>query len=170
MILNTHGASVNSPEVAEDIAVIAAAAPNTPLVLLSDLDGPREVIRAIHLGVRGYLSTNVPIQQAIGVIRLVEQGGTYIPLSILTACERADHASSYRPLAEKQTFVGFSPRQLQVLKALRQGKHNKIIAYELGMCESTVKVHIRHIMKKLNARNRTQVVSMTNALEQDLPK
>jgi DNA-binding NarL/FixJ family response regulator len=170
VILNTHSASVNSPEVAEDIALIAAAAPNTPLVLLSDLDEPMEVIRAIHLGARGYLSTNSSIQQAIGVIRLVEQGGTYIPLSILTACEGADHTSSRRPLTEKQTSVGFSPRQLQVLKALRQGKQNKIIAYELGMCESTVKVHIRHIMKKLNARNRTQVVSMTNALEPDLPK
>ena len=58
--------------------------------------------------------------------------------------------------------IQFSPRQLQVLKGLRQGKQNKIIAYELGMCESTVKVHIRHIMKKLNARNRTQVVLLTN--------
>ena len=170
VILNIHGASLNIPEVAEDIAVIAAAAPNTPLLLLSDLDEPREVIRAIHLGARGYLSTKLSIQQAIGVIRLVEQGGTYIPLSILKACEWADHTSSCRPPTEKQAFVGFSPRQLQVLKALRQGKQNKVIAYELGMCESTVKVHIRHIMKKLNARNRTQVVSMTNALEPDLPK
>jgi len=60
---------------------------------------------------------------------------------------------------------GFSPRQLQVLEQLSEGKQNKIIAYELGMAESTVKVHIRHIMKKLNARNRTQVVLMTkNAL------
>jgi DNA-binding NarL/FixJ family response regulator len=58
--------------------------------------------------------------------------------------------------------IAFSPRQLQVLERLRQGKQNKIIAYELGMCESTVKVHIRHIMRKLNARNRTQVVLLTN--------
>ena len=170
VILNTHGASVNSREVADDMAMIAAAVPNTPLVLVSDLDEPGEVIRAIQLGARGYLSTNLSIPQAIGVIRLVEQGGTYIPLSILTACERAHQTSPSRPLEEKQTFAGFSPRQLQVLKALRQGKQNKVIAYELGMCESTVKVHIRHIMKKLNAHNRTQVVSMTNALGIDLLK
>jgi DNA-binding NarL/FixJ family response regulator len=55
----------------------------------------------------------------------------------------------------------FSPRQIQVLERLNQGKQNKVIAYELRMVESTVKVHIRHIMKKLNARNRTQVVLMT---------
>ncbi len=62
----------------------------------------------------------------------------------------------------KGTPIEFSPRQLQVLELLQQGKQNKIIAYELGMCESTVKVHIRHIMRKLNARNRTQVVLLTN--------
>jgi DNA-binding NarL/FixJ family response regulator len=60
----------------------------------------------------------------------------------------------------------FSPRQIQVLERLNQAKQNKVIAYELGMAESTVKVHIRHIMKKLNARNRTQVVLKTkNALQ-----
>jgi DNA-binding NarL/FixJ family response regulator len=63
----------------------------------------------------------------------------------------------------KGTPIEFSPRQLQVLELLQQGKQNKIIAYELGMCESTVKVHIRHIMRKLNARNRTQVVLLTNS-------
>ena len=58
--------------------------------------------------------------------------------------------------------IHFSQRQVQVLEGLKQGKQNKIIAYELNMCESTVKVHIRHIMKKLKARNRTQVVLLTS--------
>jgi DNA-binding NarL/FixJ family response regulator len=65
----------------------------------------------------------------------------------------------------KGTPIEFSPRQLQVLDLLQQGKQNKIIAYELGMCESTVKVHIRQIMKKLNARNRKQVVLLTNNMD-----
>jgi DNA-binding NarL/FixJ family response regulator len=57
----------------------------------------------------------------------------------------------------------FSPRQSQILDCLRRGMANKLIAYELNMCESTVKVHIRNIMKKLNATNRTQVAYMTRA-------
>ena len=65
---------------------------------------------------------------------------------------------------ERGQPIEFSPRQIQVLERLQQGKQNKIIAYELGMCESTVKVHIRHIMRKLNARNRTQVVLLTNKM------
>jgi DNA-binding NarL/FixJ family response regulator len=60
--------------------------------------------------------------------------------------------------------MSFTPRQLEVLRRLWQGKQNKLIAYDLNMCESTVKVHIRHIMKKLNARNRTQVVLLTRSM------
>ena len=52
-------------------------------------------------------------------------------------------------------------RQAEILDCLRRGMANKLIAYELDMCESTVKVHIRHIMKKLNATNRTQVAYLT---------
>ena len=48
-------------------------------------------------------------------------------------------------------------RELAVVRAIQQGKSNKIIAYELNMCESTVKVHVRNLMKKLNAKNRTDV-------------
>jgi DNA-binding NarL/FixJ family response regulator len=48
-------------------------------------------------------------------------------------------------------------RERKVIQAIRQGKPNKVIAYELNMCESTVKVHVRNIMKKLNARNRTDI-------------
>ena len=51
-----------------------------------------------------------------------------------------------------------TPRELAVIRAIRNGKSNKVIAYELGMCESTVKVHVRRIMKKLNAKNRTDAV------------
>jgi DNA-binding NarL/FixJ family response regulator len=58
----------------------------------------------------------------------------------------------------------FTNRQSQVLACLREGKPNKLIAYELTMCESTVKVHVRHIMKKLGATNRTQVAYLTNGL------
>ena len=56
----------------------------------------------------------------------------------------------------------FSPRQLSVARALRKGTPNKIIAYELNMCESTVKVHVRNIMKKLKAKNRTEIAYLTN--------
>jgi DNA-binding NarL/FixJ family response regulator len=58
----------------------------------------------------------------------------------------------------------FTSRQAAVIEALRMGKPNKSIAYELNMCESTVKVHVRNIMKKLKAKNRTEVAFMANKL------
>ena len=58
----------------------------------------------------------------------------------------------------------FTARQNDVAEALRHGKANKVIAYELNMCESTVKVHIRNIMRKLNATNRTEAVYKMDTL------
>ena len=62
---------------------------------------------------------------------------------------------------------GLSPRQVLVARALRKGTPNKMIAYDLNMCESTVKVHVRHIMRKLKAKNRTQVAFLTNSMFPD---
>ena len=58
----------------------------------------------------------------------------------------------------------FTTRQAEVVEALRRGKANKIIAYELKMQESTVKVHVRNVMRKLKAKNRTEVVYKVNEL------
>jgi DNA-binding NarL/FixJ family response regulator len=80
----------------------------------------------------------------------VQAGGVFVP----ETCVRSLHQSAHVD-AEHDSF--FTRRQAQVVEAIRQGKPNKIIAYELSMCESTVKVHVRTIMKKLKARNRTQV-------------
>jgi DNA-binding NarL/FixJ family response regulator len=67
-------------------------------------------------------------------------------------------AESRRPGEEDSvTYLGFTRREAQVLEQLQQGKANKVIAYELNISESTVKVHVRNIMKKLHATNRTQV-------------
>ena len=60
--------------------------------------------------------------------------------------------------------TSFTPREIEVLHRLRQGLQNKIIAYELGISESTVKVHLRNVMKKLHASNRTQVAFMLRRL------
>jgi DNA-binding CsgD family transcriptional regulator len=56
---------------------------------------------------------------------------------------------------------GVTAREAAVVRALQQGKSNKVIAYELNMCESTVKVHVRNLMKKMKARNRTDLAIKT---------
>jgi DNA-binding NarL/FixJ family response regulator len=120
-----------------------------PAVVSSNDRPAAEVLELLKAGIRGFVPTSVAIDVAVQALRLVQAGGTFVPESCLRLL------SSTEPLAEQSGL--FTHRQLQVVEAIRQGKPNKIIAYELAMCESTVKVHVRTIMKKLKARNRTQI-------------
>ena len=105
----------------------------------------------LEQGVRGYIPVSLPLEVAIEAIRLVEAGGVFVPASSLMAPSEGLHGH-------------FTGRQAAVVEALCQGKANKRIAHELNMCESTVKVHVRNIMKKLHAKNRTEVALMANGL------
>ena len=162
-ILNKHSTHIGKPELAKQLSFLATTAPDLPLALFSDLDEADEIAEAFESGSPGLYSHELPIQQAAEAIRLVSAGGSFLPPSILTL---STHARRVRPSTQWRMTLRkhFTPRQLEVLRRLWQGKQNKLIAYDLSMCESTVKVHIRHIMKKLNARNRTQVVLLTRSI------
>src|SRR5215469_10518914 len=165
LILNVHGTSMSDPEVAREMAILAQVAPGVPILILSELYDASEVTLAFGLGARGYLPTSLSISEVTAIVRLVAEGGTYVPANILGPLFETHRSVPVQIPDDIAGPCGFSPRQLQVLERLSEGKQNKIIAYELGMAESTVKVHIRHVMKKLNAHSRTQVVLMTkNAL------
>ena len=160
IIFNLHGVSLGDTATANEMSGIREFAPGVPLVIMSDLDEAAEVYRAMEQGARGYVPAQLPLPRALAAMRLVADGGIYIPECVLAApiLERPTDV----PLVDSEGHaINLSPRQRQVLEHLKQGKQNKIIAYELKMCESTVKVHIRHIMQKLKARNRTQIVLLT---------
>jgi len=164
VILHTHGASISTAEVTDELAMIAEAAPGVPLAIISDREEVAEVLLATRLGSRGYLPATLPLAEVVGAIRLVSDGGAYVPACVLAAASLGQSPPDVRPRDGHGNPIEFSPRELHVLALLQQGKQNKVIAYELGICESTTKVHIRHIMKKLAARNRTQVVLMTKGV------
>ena len=90
---------------------------------------------------------------AVEAVQLVLAGGTYVPADYLDfPCVAATPSAAPGRVTN---------RELAVVRAIKQGKSNKTIAYDLNMCESTVKVHVRNIMKKLNAKNRTQIAMLT---------
>src|SRR5215831_1269990 len=134
-----------------------------PTILLSDVEDPDQIVEALDRGARGYIPTSEPFEVVVEAMRLVRAGGVFVPASSLIAARRSSDCS--RPLAPGGTRM-FTARQAAVVEALRRGKANKVIAYELNMRESTVKVHVRNIMKKLKARSRTEVAFMTNELMQ----
>jgi DNA-binding NarL/FixJ family response regulator len=164
VILNTHGKSMSDPTVAGEMAMLAKLAPALPILIMSELCDASEVTLAFGLGARGYLPTSLAISQVTAIVRFMAQGGAYVPANILGTSFETHRSAPTQIPDETERPWRFSPRQLQVLERLNEGKQNKVIAYELGMAESTVKVHIRHIMKKLTARNRTQVVLMTKKM------
>lgn len=125
-----------------------------PVIVVADSDEPGEILAALESGARGYIPTSVTVKVAAEATGLARAGGIFVPASCVLALREIIHAtaSSARPLTGM-----FTTREAAVVEALRKGKANKIIAYELNLCESTVKVHIRNIMKKLKATNRTEV-------------
>ena len=140
-------------------------------VVLSDTEDPQHVIDALEAGAKGYITVSMPFAVVIAVLRLVTAGGTFAPARCLMG--RRPEASS---ASTEKSAIPFTARQAAVVDALTKGMANKTIAYELNLRESTVKVHVRKIMRKLNATNRTQAaflaVKLKNADEQqnsDLP-
>ncbi|MCJ8518603.1 DNA-binding NarL/FixJ family response regulator [Pseudorhizobium tarimense] len=154
ILLVMAGNKANGTLTCDKVEEVAAAFKLVPVIVIADSDDLGEILKAIDCGARGYIPTSVNISVAAEAISLARAGGVFVPASSLLA--NRDALSSVvkgtSPLQE-----GFTPREIQVAEALRRGKANKIIAYEMNLCESTVKVHIRNIMKKLNVTNRTQV-------------
>jgi DNA-binding NarL/FixJ family response regulator len=131
-----------------------------PAVILSDNEDPDIIVQMLGRNVRGYVPTSLSINVALHAIDLARVGGVFVPASSLVAAHRAPETATIAPKANGL----FTARQAAVVEALRRGKANKIIAYELKMRESTVKVHVRNIMKKLHATNRTEVAFMAHRL------
>jgi DNA-binding NarL/FixJ family response regulator len=143
-------------ETLHNIGAIRVAFGVTPLIIISDLDNgnQNDLIRgALRAGANGFISartTSLPM--TLSAIRFVHAGGSIAPLDMLLS----DNTQPSAVEPETEPAYRLTARQRAVLAQLQQGKANKIIAHELGMSESTAKVHIRNIMRKMGATNRTQ--------------
>ena len=151
IIYYLHGTEASEATITQTISAISQAYPTIPVIVFSDADGMQQskIMRTIlKSGARGFVPTltaSLPI--TLAAIRFVNAGGTFVPVDLLLTT---------RPDRVPGRQNRLTSRQVAVLGHLQQGKANKIIAYELGMSESTVKVHVRNIMRKMGATNRTQ--------------
>jgi DNA-binding NarL/FixJ family response regulator len=122
--------------------------PEARVVMLTTFEGDVEIQRALQAGARGYLLKNMPPSEILEVIRHVHAGKKRVPPQV--AAQIAEHMSDEELTA----------REVEVLRKIAGGNRNKDIADLLFISEETVKVHIKHIMDKLGAKDRTQAIAI----------
>lgn len=143
------------------LEAIRAALPAAALVVLGDDDGYTAVSRAAAQGARGYFTTAVDLAVLVQGMRLVLMGGTAMPLALPARPAASHHGTVARSRFSAELFT---PKELEVLQALAKGLPNKLVAHELSICETTVKVHLRHIFRKLGTTNRTHAALLAREM------
>ncbi len=158
---------------------IRRKAPSIPVVMVSSMDQADVVRESFSHGAMGYLPKSSSQGVMKNAIRLVMSGSPYIPTEALglfggtleaggVIAKFNKEALSQHPETDKtkENISALTPRQLAVLDLLAEGKANKIIAYELGISEITVKAHVSAILRKLGVSNRLQAVIAAKNINQ----
>ena len=122
--------------------------PSARIILLTTFEGDVEIQRALEAGARGYLLKSTPPKELLEIIREVHAGKKRIPSQI--AARLAEHLSD----------EDLTTREIEVLRQIAEGNRNRDIGEKLFITEETVKVHVKHIMEKLAASDRTQAVAI----------
>jgi DNA-binding NarL/FixJ family response regulator len=153
--LNIGAASLGDERVQAEVRQLRARLSHLPLVLMSDLVEPKSALEEFRHGIKGYIPTTLNPSVTIEALRLVCAGGTFVPSDLVLNDIDAPH--HHLGLGDVETIppTDLTRREHEVLDLIRQGRPNKMIAAELSISESTVKVYVRQIMKKLGAINRT---------------
>lgn len=141
---------------------VRAQYPGLPVVLISAECAPETMARARALGASGYIPKSTPAAEMVAAVRAVLAGDLAWPpeTPVLAPADLAPEMTS-----AAQLIAGLTPQQFRIATLLAQGLLNKQIAWELGIAENTVKVHMSTILRKLGVHNRTQVALIMQALE-----
>jgi DNA-binding NarL/FixJ family response regulator len=132
----------------DTLIAIRSEFPDARVVMLTTFEGDVEIQRALVAGARGYLLKSMPPKELLEGIRQVHAGKRRVPPEI--AAKIAEHLSD----------ESLTQREVEVLRHLAGGNRNRDIAEMLFISEETVKVHVKHLMDKLGAKDRTQAVAI----------
>jgi DNA-binding NarL/FixJ family response regulator len=122
--------------------------PRARVIVLSSSDSDGDISRALKCGAAGYLLKSTPRQNLLAAIRIVHAGGRYVPGEVASR------------LAEHLGEPDLTTRELEVLGLIREGLRNKQIAGRLSVSETTVNFHIKNLVQKLSANDRTHAVAI----------
>jgi DNA-binding NarL/FixJ family response regulator len=127
---------------------IRAEFPEARFIMLTTFEGDVEIQRALAAGARGFMLKSMPPKDLVEVIRQVHAGKKRIPPEVAAT------------LAEHMSDESLTGREIDVLARVAHGNRNRDIAEQLFISEETVKAHMKHIMEKLSANDRTQAVAI----------
>jgi DNA-binding NarL/FixJ family response regulator len=130
------------------IASIREEFSDAKVIVLTTFEGDYQIQRALTAGASGYLLKSAPLDELVGVIRKVHAGRKHLPVIVAESLA---------------VYVGGDPlteREVEVLRRIAEGDRNRDIGEHLGIAEDTVKVHVKRIMDKLGAKDRTQAVAI----------
>ena len=129
---------------------IRAINPDAGIIVLTTFDGDEDIYRALRAGAKSYLLKDVRREELFHCIREVHAGKYFLPPEVAAK------------LAGRQPTVGLTPRELEVLQLLSEGKSNKAVGTLLSIAEVTVKSHVRAVFTKLNVLSRTEAIAVAN--------
>jgi DNA-binding NarL/FixJ family response regulator len=144
----------------DGIAQLTDAHPNTPAIVVTSSEDPKDTLLALKAGALGYMSKAMKSSDMLNAIQIMMNSG----ISIHPTHQLARDSSSTSAISEPASLDKLTPRQQDVLKRLCEGESNKRIALNLDLSEHTVKLHVRAILHALNAENRTQAVIVAKRL------
>lgn len=134
---------------------MVATRPGLPVAIVSVSEDPRIMAEAFRKGARGFMVKAASDSVLRVALPLILSGETYVPAAAMTALRDPGVAAQ---VGNPAAAAGLTPRQSEILQFMAKGFSNKEIGAELGMTEGTVKVHVKTILAKLEAANRTQAV------------
>jgi DNA-binding NarL/FixJ family response regulator len=150
-IISVGGESIEDAQQHALIESVRMLMPQALLVIISDREDPEEICAAFEEGAVGFMPTSLEPALVFQALSFIRSGGSFFPPAALCNCRRKVTVNEIVHTTDLTT------KQENVFTLLRQGYPNKRIARQLGLSESTVKVHVRRIMHKFGVANRTQL-------------
>lgn len=138
--------------------------PAVPVIVLSAASDQQTLLAALGAGAAGFIPKSSSNEVMLAAVRLVLEGGKYLPPEVLSPSGHARASRRARQPAPSLAALGLTERQIEILRLIADGASNKTICRHLGLAERTVKAHVTAVFRALNVTSRTQAAISASSL------